>query len=241
MELSPSNRHPAGRARANLRVFTLALAMAVATLCIARPSLADDAAATYYDGVTTPRTSVGEAPRYLPVPVAVPIQVETRSHWYGWQTLSTDGAAIGVLVLAGSLIHHDDTDSQRAVADSVLVLSAATYALGGPIVHAAHQQWGTAGASAGLRIGLPLTGILVGAALDRCGPNTDSDTCGVIGPSLGMLLGFSAAMAIDASALSYEQVPVASVARARQPLATTAAPFVIADARHALLGVSGTF
>ncbi|HWZ87786.1 MAG TPA: hypothetical protein VNW92_03020 [Polyangiaceae bacterium] len=241
MELSPSNRHRSGRASAHPRVFALASAMALATFCMARPSQADGAAPTYYDGVTTARTSVSEAPRYAPASVAVPLQVETRSHWYGWQTLSTDGAAIGVLLLAGTFIRNDDTDSQRDAADSVLVLSAATYALGGPIVHVAHRQWGKAVTSTGLRIGLPVTGILIGAALDRCGPYSDSDTCGAIGPGVGMLLGIGAAIALDASALAYEPVPVASATRARQPLATTAAPFVIADARHALLGVSGTF
>jgi hypothetical protein len=213
----------------------LALALALATL-VARSSKADED-----DYTPTPRTSVSEAPRSAPDPVAVPIQVETRRNWYGWQTLSTDGAAFSLLVLGGSLISNDNTDSGVVVTDSFVILSAASYALGGPIVHAAHQNWGTAAASLGLRVGLPLTGILIGSAADRCGANNDSDVCGAVGPGIGALLGIGAAIAIDATTLAYDQVSLASAATTRQPLAAISAPFVVADAHRTMLGVMGTF
>jgi hypothetical protein len=214
----------------------LALALALATLWIARPSKADED-----DYTPSPRTSVSQTPRSAPVPVAVSTQVETRRNWYGWQTLSTDGAAFSLLVLGGSLISNDNTESGVVVTDSFVILSAASYVFGAPIVHAAHQNWGTAAASLGLRVGLPLTGILIGSAADRCGANNDSELCGAVGPGFGALLGISAAIAIDAAALAYEQAPLVSAATTLQPLAAVSAPFVVADAHRTMLGVMGTF
>jgi hypothetical protein len=209
----------------------LALALALAALWIARSSKADE------DDYAPPsRTVVSETPRPVPVPVAVPTQVETRRQWYGWQTLSTDGAALSLLVLSGALLSNDNSDSGGFALDSV-ELAAGTYVLGGPIVHAAHQNWGAAAASLGLRVGLPLTGILFGSA--GCANDSDTHLCGAVG--LGALLGIGTAIAVDASALGYEQVPVTSAATTRQPLAAISTPYVVADAHRALLGVMGTF
>jgi hypothetical protein len=211
------------------------LALALAALWIARSSKADED-----DYTPAPPAVVSETPRSVPVAVAVPIQVETRSHWYGWQTLSTDGAALGFLVLSGALAS-DNSDSGGAGVDSFVLLGVGMYTLGGPIVHAAHQNWGAAAASLGLRVGLPLTGILFGSAVDTCGPKSDADVCEAVGPAFGALLGMGAAIAIDAAALGYEEVPVTSAATTRQPLAAISTPFVVADAHRALLGVMGTF
>jgi hypothetical protein len=214
----------------------LALALATATLWIACSSRADED-----DYTPAPHRVVSEAPRPVPVAVAAPIQVETRSQWYGWQTLSTDGAALGVLTLGGALVDNDNSESGRAVIGSFVGLGAGAYVFGGPIVHAAHQNWGAAAASLGLRVGLPLMGILIGSAVDSCGANNDSDLCGAVGPGFGLLLGISAAIAIDAGALGYEQVPATNAATTPRPLAAITTPLVIADAHHAMLGVMGTF
>jgi hypothetical protein len=214
----------------------LALALALAALWVARSSNADE------DDYTPPaRTVVSETPRPVPVAVAVPIQVETRSHWYGWQTLSADGATLGFLTLGGALVDNGNSESGRAVIGSFVVLGAGAYVFGGPIVHAAHQNWGAATASLGLRVGLPLMGILIGSAVDSCGANNDSDLCGAVGPGFGVLLGIGAAIAIDAAALGYEQVPATNAATTPRPLAAITTPLVIADAHHAVLGVMGTF
>jgi hypothetical protein len=214
----------------------LALALALATLWIARSSRADED-----DYTPAPHRVVSEPPRPVPVAVAVPTQVDTRRQWYGWQTLSADGAALGFLTLGSALASDDDSDSGHTGIDSFVVVGVGMYALGGPIVHAAHQNWGAAAASLGLRVGLPLAGILIGSGVDGCGAKRDPDVCGAVGPAFGALLGIGAAIAIDAAALGYEQVPVASAATTRPPLAAISTPFVVADAHHAMLGVVGTF
>ena len=214
----------------------LALALAVATLWIARSSRADED-----DYTPAAHRVVSEAPRPVPVAVAVPIQVETQRHWYGWQTLSADGAALSFLTLGSALASDGDSDAGRTGIDSFVVVGVGMYALGGPIVHAAHQNWGAAAASLGLRVGLPLAGILIGSGVDGCGAKSDADVCGAVGPALGALLGIGAAIAIDAAALGYEQVPATNAATTPRPLAAITTPLVIADAHQAMLGVMGTF
>lgn len=81
--------------------------------------------------------------------------------WYGWQTLATDATA-DTLLVGGGLFG----ESKEAA-----IAAAALYTFGGPIVHVAHGEWGRAGISLGLRLGLPTLGGLVGGALcfDRKG------------------------------------------------------------------------
>ncbi|MBL8623265.1 MAG: hypothetical protein JNK64_18275 [Myxococcales bacterium] len=62
-------------------------------------------------------------------------------------------------------------------------LGFAGYALGSPIVHAAHGRWGTAGAAFGLRVGLPAVAALIGCGAAKGGSG------GVIGDAVGCLAG----------------------------------------------------
>jgi len=73
--------------------------------------------------------------------------------WYGYQTLASDGAALGLLV-AGL------TSSERS---GMAWAGVATYALGAPVVHASHGNWGSGGKSLLLRTGSPIVGCAVGA------------------------------------------------------------------------------
>ena len=63
-----------------------------------------------------------------PTPDAPPTRV--KEHWYGWQTLGTDGVA--ALLASGALATGGD--------GTFWGLSIGTYALGAPSVHLAHGR-----------------------------------------------------------------------------------------------------
>jgi hypothetical protein len=137
----------------------------------------------------------------------------STSNWYGWQTLITDGAALGIALLA--------TDASSNSQTTLAVLAGGgSYLLGAPIIHAAHGRLGVGVGSLGLRVGAPIAGAMVGATLEGCGAfagEEDPDSCDR--PMLvGFGLGVAAAIAVDASLLARESSPpVASeVARTRR-------------------------
>jgi hypothetical protein len=88
------------------------------------------------------------------------------SRWYGWQTLTVDGAAL-VLGLAGAGLGSADGAG----------LALGGYLLGAPTVHLVHDRAGVGLASLGLRIGAPLVGVGVAAASADC--DTGHDFCGL--------------------------------------------------------------
>ncbi len=116
---------------------------------------------------------------------------EEETTWYGWQTLIADGTSIIALpIVAGT------TQSE-----ALLVVAVGGYFLAPPFIHGAHGRWGIFAASLGLRLGMP-TGLgLLGAALDDC---NSSSFCIPVGAAIGFVSGVLGAVAIDASALSYE-------------------------------------
>lgn len=141
------------------------------------------------------------APATPTVPVyAASGEAPTRRVWYGWQTLTTDGAA---LVLAGAI---SGTESDGAAAGLGLA-SLAAYTLGGPVVHAAHGSPGKMGISLALRVGAPL--VLGGAGYVAFGGGTSSknDWGAALGGALGVFFGVAGAVAIDAAVLARKTVP----------------------------------
>ncbi len=76
------------------------------------------------------------------------------SSWYGWQILLIDGASVG-LVYVGI---NNGAGIESAIASSILYLG------GGPVVHALHDRGITAGEDFLLRLALPSTMALIGAA-----------------------------------------------------------------------------
>ncbi len=151
---------------------------------------------------TTPYIIIVPAPA-PPQPIVVaapppPPRVEerdlpTESRWYGWQNLLVDG---GSVVLGVAL---------RSPA-----AFAASYALGGPIVHWAHGHVGKGFASLGLRVGLPFVAGLIGFAIDASSHNChSSDFCvdGLAGLVVGSFLGYVGAVVVDSAALANERVP----------------------------------
>lgn len=169
------------------------------------------------DSTSPPPASV--PPPQSSRPAVGPDGAEAATEWYGWQTLLADGAAVTFTVMAAK-----EPDSTP-----FLMASAGTYLLGGPIVHAAHGNWGRAAGSLGLRLGLPLAGGLAGAALAQC--RQGEWFCGYAEVGMGTLIGIVAAVTIDASVLAREPVTKAPAL----------VPAVSVGRDRAWAGVSGTF
>jgi hypothetical protein len=125
-------------------------------------------------------------------------------HWYGWQTLIPDLAALGLFSVAAKL------NTSAFNSNPIAVAGVALYLGGGPTVHFAHGDIGRGFISLALRAGLPVGALLAGALLTPCN-STSSDVCGV-GSGLaifGFFLGGISAVALDASVLSIVRVPAA--------------------------------
>jgi hypothetical protein len=115
------------------------------------------------------------------------------TRWYGWQTLTLDGAAL-LMTTFGASNNRD--------ASALLWAALGTYALGGPLVHAAHEAPGKAGASLLLRVGAPIVLGYAGYAASSKGSWDD----GVILTSFGVLAGLATAITVDAAVLAREKV-----------------------------------
>lgn len=137
-------------------------------------------------------------------------------HWYGWQNLLVDVAALAVAIVSVN-------------ADASALASVGIYLLGGPIVHCAHGQRGRGFGSLGLRFAMPIVGLL------GCGVFADGDdsACSLEGIILGGAVGMLGAIIIDAAVLAHEDVPNEVSAAPRVSIAI--------DQRSAGLVASGNF
>jgi hypothetical protein len=120
--------------------------------------------------------------------------------WYGWQLLINDFVALGALGGAAA------ADVSRHALVAVVIPVAIVYDLGSPTIHWLHGRKAIAGASFGVRAGVPFVGVLLGAAIAGCGQERSStaNTCRSQGAGYGALAGFAAATAIDASLFAYD-------------------------------------
>jgi hypothetical protein len=162
--------------------------------------------------------SVRQAPRV--------VEARRRSHWYGWQTLATDG--VTVTLLASGIA------AQRG---ALVAFGAATFALGGPIVHLAHGRGDAAAASLGIRVGVPFVGAFVGAVIEDC-RHSDNEGCPLEGAAIGLLAGTGAAMILDTVFLAHEDIP------REQPQRTarlSVSPSVSVTKSSGTMGLTGTF
>jgi hypothetical protein len=139
--------------------------------------------------------------------------------------------------LLSAIVIKDGTASVMLVPPSLL-----GYTLVGPITHATHGNWERAGLSVLTRAGLPLTGLVVGAASECRGGDSDSDVdnggpfsnaCayGVLG---GLALGMLGATALDAALLAREPVAQARPRARVEPLLSLGTD-------HAFVGAAGAF
>lgn len=132
-------------------------------------------------------------------PWTPPPTVERR--WYGWQTLLSDAASIGLFV---SGVNDDGRGDIRPA------IGLFGYALAPPIIHAAHGHALKAFGSLGLRLGAPVVGAVVGFAMAGCEESDDhyddSDWCGASGAIGGFMVGTAGAMLFDAVVIANEDV-----------------------------------
>lgn len=115
--------------------------------------------------------------------------------WYGYLTLSSDAAAVGVLAIG-------QTSRVSSYRENTAWVSLFIYGLGAPTIHWAHGNVGTGFASVGLRVGGPIVLGFAGCAVD--GSKGEFGCLG--GFALGLLLGTVSAVIVDATALAYKEV-----------------------------------
>jgi hypothetical protein len=134
----------------------------------------------------------------------------SKRDWYGWETLLTDSLATGVVGMGIST-------GRAPYAGTFAFAGLGTFALGGPIVHAAHGRWGIAAADVGLRVGSVALGAVVGGMLGKaaqgnsCGGAAGvddicvpSDSGLIEGVFFGGMVGVVVASAIDSAVLARE-------------------------------------
>ena len=143
------------------------------------------------------------APAHPPPPpetVKEPHSVGPPMHWqwYGWQSLTSDLAAVGFI--SGGILN---SSAKPAAAGFVV------FATGGPSIHLLNDQPTNAGASALLRIALPLvcSGFAVAMSERDNEPVREGDLPTAWVPWVGMAYGMIAASALDALVISRKLVP----------------------------------
>ncbi|MBK9034646.1 MAG: hypothetical protein IPL61_25835 [Myxococcales bacterium] len=104
-----------------------------------------------------------------------------------------DLASVGVVVAGAA------TEATPALA-----LGVAGYALGSPIVHAAHGRWGAAGLAFGARVGIPAVAMVIGCGAGGSGGRGGfGQAMGCIGGGmLGVAVGVVAGVVIDYAVLA---------------------------------------
>lgn len=159
--------------------------------------------------------------------------------WYGWQTLMVDGMSI--LTFTMGQLAGTDAYGISAIAMGSGVVG---YAVGGPLVHAAHGHPGRASGSLLMRLGSPVLGALTGAvvasvASSGCHGELCDLTYGLYGAAVGAAGGAAAAVVVDSVALASEPAQPEPERASRVRWTPTGSY----DPRHraATLGVSGSF
>jgi hypothetical protein len=152
----------------------------------------------------------------------------TVSSWYGWQTLTADGA--GVLLLAVGAAKN---------VPQLGYMGVTTYLVGAPIVHIAHAHVGRGFGSLGLRIGAPIAGFATGFVVVSRSEGHAMSWGGLFGGMLGMLVGMSAAVVIDGAALSYERRLAPKTAPTQGAFSATPVAFAVRGG--GVGGIAGTF
>ena len=166
----------------------------------------DEADATEAPQATQTFARAGEAD--APEPPQTP-----KTSWYGWQTLMADAGVIALWSAAYAVDEAKYGSSSKQgyeLGTNLLVASGvAVYFLGGPAIHWAHGHGRKGLGSLGLRVGLPLGGLIAGALLGSvaCG-SSDSEfiPCPAVVGVLGFLGGAVAAPVVDAAVVAREPV-----------------------------------
>jgi hypothetical protein len=131
-----------------------------------------------------------------------------KPRYYGWQTLTFDAPALGLLYG----LHRSDDGNAASALRGVAI---GTYALDGLVVHMAHGQPNKALASTALRTAVPGLGALGASfATMKIGVLGGGVTMGS-GPAVGLgaIVGATVAALIDATALGWEASAPTEVSR----------------------------
>jgi hypothetical protein len=177
------------------------------------------------------------APEVSPRPVVdAPPPAPTEHYWYGWQTLTADGASLAV-TLGGIGMN----------ASPVAVVGVGGLYLAAPAVHLAHGRVGVAFGSLGLRMGLPVLGGVIGFA--AAAPCSSAESKQFLGcafhgwgeAAVGGLLGLGAAVVLDAALLAHGTREISEPAESGRPRVTSVAPSFDPVTRTASVGLGGSF
>jgi len=114
--------------------------------------------------------------------------------WYGWQTLTADGAAVLLVAVSG-----------MTGAPALVGVAFAGFALVPPAIHVVHHNVGQGFLDLGARAILPIVAAKLAHRRDVCKPGGDRDDCdlGVVGAAA--LTGLFISLADAATA--YEELP----------------------------------
>lgn len=181
----------------------------------------------YYPPPHSPWVPAPDEPR------AVRESESDERRWYGWQTFTADGVALGLLLLAaGSATRESGNETGTLVG-----LSGATYLFAAPVIHATHGRVGMSFASAGVRVALPIGGMLAGLSAADCGSGSDEMFCGMGEAVVGFSIGVLSAVLIDGALFAWESPPE----RAESANRVRVVPAVAPIRGGASAGVLGTF
>jgi hypothetical protein len=147
----------------------------------------------------------GAPPTETPATAATARVTQSETRWYGWQTLAVDAGSLGAGLALGSIQGQGGNGAVAALTG---------YALGGPIVHAAHGRTDAALGDLALRVGAMAGGAAIGygvgvASFQGCAPGTwfcSRDFAGIGGAIVGGLGGAVTAVILDAAVLGRERV-----------------------------------
>jgi hypothetical protein len=152
-------------------------------------------------------TSVPAIPPEPAPPVALRRQWEFVAKprpWYGDQILIADAVTMS-LTTVGLAMANRNTSSGRTPDTTLAVIGYASYVLTAPIIHGVHERWGMVPASMGLRVGLPVMGLLYGALSRQCSEDADTSSCDTtLAAEVGLLSGMVVATVLDASLFARE-------------------------------------
>jgi hypothetical protein len=207
------------------------LATSVSLCAFAASASAADAVVAADPTPIAPRAAVvaDAAPRPAPPPVA-----PKGYTYYGWQSFIING--VGASMLAGAVALGD-----KEGATPLYVWGGIFYTLS-PTIHLAHGKAGKAIGAAGVNVGLPITGLLLGTAL---GPKCEGDC--IDGGRIGAIIGLLAAPVIDGLAFGWTRDDSDGWASTRGAVASRAAeePTIgfapMISSERVGVSVSGTF
>jgi hypothetical protein len=129
---------------------------------------------------------------------------QSHESWYGWQTLTVDATAIGILLLGTAIMTSGPPTLMPESRPQPLTFAAGSlglYAVGPAIVHVAHGHPWEGLASIGLRAMMPLAGFAAAYAVGWGSERPNASLDGAVGG----LLGCAGAMAADAAVLGWDR------------------------------------